>query len=127
LGRKYFFREILRKSLQTISDSAIIDAGVNPAGGKMIESNSMQEIEYTQLIITCEACGNVKRFTVASQDECERIFREFHCENSCGRNLYSFITLGTLHVEFEPQPEEATTENFSPVAEDEPSASATGK
>jgi len=63
----------------------------------------MQDIEYTQLIITCEACGNVKRFTVASQDEYERIFREFHCENSCGRNLYSFITLGTLQVEFSPQ------------------------
>lgn len=65
----------------------------------------MQDIEYTQLIITCEACGNVKRFTVKSQDECERIFREFHCENSCGRNLYSFITLGTLHRELEPQAE----------------------
>jgi hypothetical protein len=70
----------------------------------------MQDIEYTQLIITCEACGNVKRFTVTSQDECEHIFREFHCENSCGRNLYSFITLGTLHVEWEPQPEEAVAE-----------------
>ncbi len=65
----------------------------------------MQDIEYTQLIITCEACGNVKRFTIASQDECERIFREFHCENSCGRNLYSFITLGTLHRELELQAE----------------------
>jgi hypothetical protein len=61
----------------------------------------MEDIQYTQLIITCEACGNVKRFTIASQDECERIFREFHCENSCGRNLYSFITLGTLHRELE--------------------------
>jgi hypothetical protein len=61
----------------------------------------MQDIEYTHLIITCEACGNVKRFTVGSQDECERIFREFHCENSCGRNLYSFITLGTLHRELD--------------------------
>jgi hypothetical protein len=65
----------------------------------------MQDIEYTQLIITCEACGNVKRFTIASQEECERIFREFHCENSCGRNLYSFITLGTLHRELEPPAE----------------------
>jgi hypothetical protein len=67
----------------------------------------MQDIEFTQLIITCEACGNVKRFTIASQDECERIFREFHCENSCGRNLYSFITLGTLHRELEPAAEMA--------------------
>ncbi len=69
----------------------------------------MQDIEYTQLIITCEACGNVKRFTVTSQEECERIFRDFHCENSCGRNLYSFITLGTLHVEFMPPPDPPET------------------
>jgi hypothetical protein len=83
----------------------------------------MQDIEYTQLIITCEACGNVKRFTIASQDECERIFREFHCENSCGRNLYSFITLGTLHRELELQaemkeiPSEESPQNASPPAE----------
>jgi hypothetical protein len=83
----------------------------------------MQDIEYTQLIITCEACGNVKRFTIASQDECERIFREFHCENSCGRNLYSFITLGTLHRELEPPaemeetPSEETPQNVSQPSE----------
>ena len=65
----------------------------------------MKDIEYTQLIITCEACGNVKRFTIRTQEECDRIFREFHCENSCGRNLYSFITLGTL----EREPEEPAT------------------
>lgn len=83
----------------------------------------MQDIEYTQLIITCEACGNVKRFTIASQDECERIFREFHCENSCGRNLYSFITLGTLHRELEPLaemeeiPSEESPQNASQPSE----------
>jgi hypothetical protein len=81
-----------------------------------------QDIEYTELIITCEACGNVKRFTVTRQEECERIFREFHCENSCGRNLYSFITLGTLHVEFmpppDPLPEVAATPD--PAAANEP-------
>ena len=84
----------------------------------------MQDIEYTQLIITCEACGNVKRFTVTSQEECERIFREFHCENSCGRNLYSFITLGTLHVEFtplpDPPPEAAATPDATAVSEPDP-------
>lgn len=60
------------------------------------ESTVAEGIEYTQLIITCEACGNVKRFVVHTQSESERLFREFHCENSCGRNLYSFITVGTL-------------------------------
>lgn len=82
----------------------------------------MQDIEYTQLIITCEACGNVKRFTVTSQEECERIFRDFHCENSCGRNLYSFITLGTLHVEFTPPdpPETADAADAETVSEPDP-------
>ena len=59
----------------------------------------MPDIEYSQLIITCEACGNVKRYMVRSQEECDRIFREFRCENGCGRNLYSFITLGNLKRE----------------------------
>ena len=56
-------------------------------------------IEYSQMIITCEACGNVKRFVVRDQAESQRLFNEFHCENNCGRNLYSFITLGTLRRE----------------------------
>ena len=60
------------------------------------------DIEYSQLIITCEACGNVKRYMVRSKEESDRIFREFRCENGCGRNLYSSITLGTL-----PRREEA--------------------
>ena len=63
----------------------------------------MPEIEYSQLIITCEACGNVKRYMVRRQEECDRIFREFRCENGCGRNLYSFITLGNLKREIAPQ------------------------
>lgn len=58
----------------------------------MLEKN----IAYTQLIITCEACGSVKRYMVRSKEESDRIFREFRCENGCGRNLYSSITLGTL-------------------------------
>ena len=57
----------------------------------------MSGIDMKQLIITCEACGNVKRYTVTSQDESDRIFREFQCSNECGRNLYSYITLGVLH------------------------------
>jgi hypothetical protein len=55
-----------------------------------------KDIAYTQLIITCEACGSVKRYMVRSKEESDRIFREFRCENGCGRNLYSSITLGTL-------------------------------
>lgn len=56
----------------------------------------MTAILLKQLIITCEACGNVKRYTVSSEEESDRIFREFQCSNECGRNLYSYITLGVL-------------------------------
>lgn len=90
----------------------------------MTESDFMQDIEYNQLIITCEACGNVKRFTVASQDEYERIFRDFHCENSCGRNLYSFITLGMLHVELTAPPEDG--ENVEAATAPTPTAAGNG-
>jgi len=56
----------------------------------------METIEVKQLIITCEACGNVKKFVVKDEKDSERIFKEFTCENKCGRNLYSFITVGTV-------------------------------
>ena len=58
----------------------------------------MTRVKVNQLVITCEACGNVKKFDVSSQEECEVIFRNFRCENNCGRNLYSYITLGTLET-----------------------------
>lgn len=59
----------------------------------------MQGVQYTELIIACEACGSVKRFTVKNHEDAEKLFRDFQCENGCGRNLYSFISLGTLHRE----------------------------
>ena len=57
----------------------------------------MKTIEVKELIITCEACGNVKKFIVKDESESQRIFDEFKCENNCGRNLYSFITVGTIN------------------------------
>ncbi len=63
------------------------------------ETETLEGIEYTRLIITCESCGNVRRFIVHTQEESQRLFKEFDCENSCGRNLYSFITVGTLKRE----------------------------
>jgi len=65
----------------------------------------MSNIKVNQMIITCESCGNVKRYRVNSQDDCDRIFREFSCENNCGRNLYSFITVGYLVRNFYQIPE----------------------
>ena len=56
----------------------------------------MKSIKINELIITCESCGNVKKFNVDSQVDCEEIFRKFTCENNCGRNLYSFITVGKV-------------------------------
>jgi RNase P subunit RPR2 len=58
----------------------------------------MEAIEYREIVITCETCGNVRRFPVHSEDDCHRIFQKFECENKCGRNLYSFITVGTLKL-----------------------------
>ena len=60
------------------------------------ELDNMETIELRELIITCEACGNVKKFVVKDEKDSEQIFSEFSCENNCGRNLYSFITVGTL-------------------------------
>ncbi|NOZ55295.1 MAG: hypothetical protein GXO73_00715 [Calditrichaeota bacterium] len=66
----------------------------------------MTRVKVNQLVITCEACGNVKKFDVSSQEECEVIFRNFRCENNCGRNLYSYITLGTLETVPDEEPVE---------------------
>ncbi|HDP98900.1 MAG TPA: hypothetical protein ENN22_06925 [bacterium] len=56
----------------------------------------MTDIKISELIISCESCGTVKRFKVDSQIDCDRIFHNFRCENNCGRNLYSFIEVGTI-------------------------------
>jgi hypothetical protein len=56
----------------------------------------MAEIIYTELVITCEACETVKKFQVSNYDECLKIFKKYHCPNGCGRNLYSFFTVGRL-------------------------------
>jgi hypothetical protein len=56
----------------------------------------MPKIDVKELIITCEACGSVKKYMVDTEAEGLDIFRSFKCENDCGRNLYSYITVGTL-------------------------------
>jgi len=58
--------------------------------------HKMRDIRIRELIITCESCGNVKKFRVNSQHDCEQIFHNFKCENNCGRQLYSFISVGTV-------------------------------
>ncbi|MCG8606018.1 hypothetical protein MJD09_13640 [bacterium] len=56
----------------------------------------MADVQVKELIVTCEACGNVKKFTLKDQDDSEKMFQDYSCENNCGKNLYSFITVGTL-------------------------------
>ena len=56
----------------------------------------MKSINVNELIITCESCGNVEKYRISSQDNCDEIFRKFKCKNNCGRDLYSFITVGTV-------------------------------
>lgn len=60
----------------------------------------MRNILLDEMIITCEACGNVKRFRVKSQKDCDKILKEFTCENNCGRNLLSYITVGSLQRDY---------------------------
>ena len=64
-------------------------------------------VVINEMIITCEACGNVKHYSVNNEADCNRIFNNFRCENNCGRNLYSFITVGTVKREPEPALQEA--------------------
>ncbi len=63
----------------------------------------MQIVKVKDLIITCESCGNVKKFIVTNEKESENIFNEFTCENKCGKNLYSFITIGNIKLEYETE------------------------
>lgn len=56
----------------------------------------LQEITYKELVITCEVCRTVKKFSVKDYDECLNIFQDYQCQNGCGRNLYSFFTVGIL-------------------------------
>ena len=64
-----------------------------------MENRNMQKVKLYEMIITCESCGNVKRFPVQSQEDCERLFNGFRCENNCGKNLLSFISVGLLERE----------------------------
>ena len=53
----------------------------------------MFSIQFNEIIIGCEVCGEVRRYQVQSQQECDKIYKELKCENKCGRNLYGFIYL----------------------------------
>ncbi len=56
----------------------------------------MKEIVYQEVVITCEACGTVKRMPIHDYDECLKHFHGFQCPNGCGHNLCSFMTIGKV-------------------------------
>ena len=56
----------------------------------------MMEIIYQEMTITCEGCRSVQKFKVADYEECLEIFNGFLCAEGCGRNLYSFLTVGKM-------------------------------
>ena len=58
----------------------------------------MPGIQYQELVITCEACDTVEKYRVSEYDECLSLFREYQCPNGCGKNLYSFFTVGLIEI-----------------------------
>ncbi len=56
----------------------------------------MKSVDYQEVIITCEACKTVRKFPVSDYDQCLDIFHQYQCPNGCGRNLYSFFSVGRL-------------------------------
>ena len=54
----------------------------------------MVEAEYHEVVITCEKCETVKKIDVEKYEECIKKFEEYKCPNGCGRNMYSYFTVG---------------------------------
>ena len=48
------------------------------------------------MIISCEACGEVRYFDAASDDESANLFSSFRCKKGCDRSYYSYITIGQI-------------------------------
>ena len=57
----------------------------------------VSSVNVSDLIITCELCGNVEHFKVSSEEDVQKTFQNFKCKNFCGQNFYSFITVGKLN------------------------------
>ncbi len=83
----------------SLPDGIIIASFNKKAINFFAETKIMEKVNVYEMIITCESCGNVKRYRVHTQDDCDRLFKNFQCENNCGRNLLSFITVGSLDRE----------------------------
>jgi hypothetical protein len=64
----------------------------NPA----VTEGGMEDIHYREMVIVCEACHTVQKLPVEKYDDCLDLFHAYNCPNGCGRNLYSFFTVGQL-------------------------------
>lgn len=54
----------------------------------------MTEISVQELVVTCESCQTVKKIPIKEYEDCEQLFQAYECPNGCGRNLYSYFTVG---------------------------------
>jgi hypothetical protein len=63
---------------------------------RTVAGGVMANIVYQEMVISCEACNTVKKFSVKSEKECENLFQKYHCPNGCGRNMYSYFSVGRL-------------------------------
>ena len=59
----------------------------------------MVRVVYQELVISCEACNTVKKYAVKTDQECEQLFKKYHCPNGCGRNMYSYFSVGRIKSE----------------------------
>ncbi len=63
----------------------------------VVEVPTKSEIIAPQtMIISCEACGEVRYFDAASDDESANLFSSFRCKKGCDRSYYSYITIGQI-------------------------------
>lgn len=60
----------------------------------LLYGGAAMQAEYHELVITCEKCKTVTRMDVGTYEECLERFSEFQCPNGCGRNMYSYFTVG---------------------------------
>jgi len=59
----------------------------------------MTQVVYQEMVISCEACNTVKKYSVKTDQECEHLFKNYHCPNGCGRNMYSYFSVGHIKSE----------------------------
>ena len=58
----------------------------------------IEPIASQTLIISCEACGEVRYLDAGSDEEVSQLFADFHCKKNCDRSYYSYITIGQISL-----------------------------